>query len=51
MRYVKNNFLDGPRQDAYDLVTGSWVARKGQAPWRDERVLVTKLVRPISSHL
>ncbi|KAI8451608.1 SacI homology domain-containing protein, partial [Phakopsora pachyrhizi] len=24
MRYVKNNFLDGPRQDSYDLVTGSW---------------------------
>ncbi|CAH7680930.1 pyridoxal phosphate-dependent transferase [Phakopsora pachyrhizi] len=24
MRYVKNNFLDGPRQDSYDLVTRSW---------------------------
>ncbi|KAI8459842.1 pyridoxal phosphate-dependent transferase [Phakopsora pachyrhizi] len=24
MRYVKSNFLDGPRQDSYDLVTGSW---------------------------
>jgi len=25
MRYVKNNFLDGPRQDSYDLFTGAWV--------------------------
>ncbi|CAH7669007.1 SacI homology domain-domain-containing protein, partial [Phakopsora pachyrhizi] len=24
MWYVKNKFLDGPRQDSYDLVTGSW---------------------------
>ncbi|BGP50703.1 Phosphoinositide phosphatase sac1 [Rhodotorula kratochvilovae] len=30
MRYVKNNFLDGPRQDAYDLVTGTWVPRRGE---------------------
>lgn len=30
MRYIKNNFLDGPRQDAYDLVTGTWQpSRKG----------------------
>ncbi|GAA6005280.1 hypothetical protein JCM11491_002644 [Sporobolomyces phaffii] len=28
MRYVKNNFLDGPRQDAYDLVTGTWRPRR-----------------------
>ncbi|KAH9458215.1 hypothetical protein Pst134EB_010516 [Puccinia striiformis f. sp. tritici] len=25
MRYVKNNFMDGPRQDSYDLFTGAWV--------------------------
>lgn len=25
MRYIKNNFLDGPRQDSYDLITGAWV--------------------------
>ncbi|KAA1069312.1 hypothetical protein PGT21_020571 [Puccinia graminis f. sp. tritici] len=24
MRYVKNNFMDGPRQDSYDLFTGAW---------------------------
>ncbi|KWU45084.1 hypothetical protein RHOSPDRAFT_33333 [Rhodotorula sp. JG-1b] len=29
IRYVKNNFLDGPRQDAYDLVTGTWVPTEG----------------------
>jgi hypothetical protein len=27
MRYIKNNFLDGPRQDAYDLITGTWQPR------------------------
>lgn len=28
-RYVRNNFFDGPRQDAYDLFTGAWTPRKG----------------------
>jgi hypothetical protein len=28
-RYVKNNFFDGTRQDAYDLFTGAWTPRKG----------------------
>jgi len=28
-RYFKNNFFDGPRQDAFDLMTGAWVARRG----------------------
>jgi len=32
MRYVRNNFFDGDRQDAYDLLTGSWVAKKGGIP-------------------
>jgi len=32
MRYVRNNFFDGDRQDAYDLLTGAWVARKGGIP-------------------
>ncbi|GAA6058247.1 hypothetical protein JCM3770_006075, partial [Rhodotorula araucariae] len=31
IRYIKNNFLDGPRQDAYDLVTGTWVPHRGEA--------------------
>ncbi|GAA6022266.1 hypothetical protein JCM8202_001999 [Rhodotorula sphaerocarpa] len=41
IRYVKNNFLDGPRQDAYDLVTGTWVPVKGggadEAGWMSDR--------------
>lgn len=45
IRYIKNNFLDGPRQDAYDLVTGSWIPRKGQEHgWRDERGTLTRMV-------
>lgn len=32
MRYVKGNFFDGGRQDAYDLLTGAWVARRGAIP-------------------
>jgi len=27
LRYLKNNFLDGARQDAFDLMTGVWVPR------------------------
>lgn len=46
VRYIKNNYLDGPRQDAYDLVTGAWVPRKGQQDqgWKDERAAVVRLV-------
>lgn len=45
MRYVKNNFLDGPRQDAYDLVTGTWVPKKGEAQhFVDHRPVVTRMV-------
>ncbi|KAI0029153.1 SacI homology domain-containing protein [Vararia minispora EC-137] len=29
MRYIKNNLFDGARQDAYDLITGSWIPRRG----------------------
>jgi len=28
MRYVRNNYFDGPRQDGFDLVTGVWSPRK-----------------------
>ncbi|EJD55532.1 inositol/phosphatidylinositol phosphatase [Auricularia subglabra TFB-10046 SS5] len=28
-RYVKNNYFDGPRQDAFDLMTGAWTPRRG----------------------
>ncbi|KAG8993274.1 hypothetical protein FRB90_000734 [Tulasnella sp. 427] len=30
-RYGKNNFLDGERQDAFDLFTGAWIAHGGPA--------------------
>ncbi|GAA6061613.1 hypothetical protein JCM10212_000955 [Sporobolomyces blumeae] len=47
MRYIKNNFLDGPRQDAYDLVTGSWVPRRGDVSalgwFKDQRDLVARV--------
>lgn len=43
MRYVKNNFLDGPRQDAYDLVTGTWQPSKdSHQAFIDRRPLVTR---------
>ncbi|BGP02525.1 Phosphatidylinositol-3-phosphatase SAC1 [Rhodotorula toruloides] len=43
IRYIKNNFLDGPRQDAYDLVTGTWVPRKGEElGWADKRELAVR---------
>ncbi|BGP13525.1 hypothetical protein JCM10213_005361 [Rhodosporidiobolus nylandii] len=45
VRYIKNNFLDGPRQDAYDLVTGTWVPRKGEevgAGWGEQKTLAVR---------
>ncbi|KAK4688764.1 phosphatidylinositol 4-phosphatase, partial [Tremellales sp. Uapishka_1] len=32
MRYVKNNFFDGDRQDGFDILTGAWVAKRGGIP-------------------
>ncbi|KIJ45625.1 hypothetical protein M422DRAFT_166497 [Sphaerobolus stellatus SS14] len=29
MRYIKNNYFDGARQDAFDVFTGGWVPRNG----------------------
>jgi len=29
LRYLKNNYFDGARQDAFDLMTGSWTPRMG----------------------
>jgi len=31
MRYIKNNYFDGARQDAFDIFTGSWVPQTGPA--------------------
>jgi len=28
LRYLKNNYFDGARQDAFDLITGTWIPRK-----------------------
>ncbi|KAG6814015.1 hypothetical protein H0H92_003865 [Tricholoma furcatifolium] len=30
-RYIKNNYFDGARQDAFDLFTGTWIPRKNPA--------------------
>ncbi|RPD81689.1 hypothetical protein L226DRAFT_527952 [Lentinus tigrinus ALCF2SS1-7] len=32
IRYLKNNFFDGARQDAFDLMTGAWWPRRGWNP-------------------
>jgi hypothetical protein len=45
MRYVKNNFFDGDRQDSYDILTGAWVAKRGGIPpLTDTRPLVMRAV-------
>jgi len=31
VRYFKNNYFDGDRQDAFDLFTGAWLPRRGPA--------------------
>ncbi len=40
-RYLKNNFFDGARQDAYDLFTGAWNPRAGDLRI-DERALLVR---------
>ena len=40
-RYLKNNFFDGSRQDAYDLFTGAWQPSKG-LPYVDQRALLVR---------
>lgn len=40
-RYVKNNFFDGSRQDAYDLFTGAWNPREKQLAL-DQRALLVR---------
>jgi len=45
MRYVKNNFFDGDRQDSYDILTGAWIAKRGGIPpLTDTRPLVMRAV-------
>ncbi|KAI0803150.1 SacI homology domain-containing protein [Irpex lacteus] len=45
MRYLKNNFFDGARQDAFDLMTGTWTPARGWSPASliaDRRPLITR---------
>ncbi|KAL7412892.1 SacI homology domain-containing protein [Mrakia frigida] len=45
VRYLKNNYRDGSRQDALDLLTGAWVIRRGvSAPLLDSRPLIMRLM-------
>jgi hypothetical protein len=45
MRYVKNNFFDGDRQDSYDILTGAWIAKRGGIPpLTDTRPLLMRAV-------
>lgn len=41
-RYVRNNFFDGSRQDAYDLFTGAWTPKKGVRG--DKRALFIRIL-------
>jgi hypothetical protein len=47
IRYFKNNYFDGPRQDAFDLFTGAWIPRgpsSAYALFFDPRPLTTRAV-------
>lgn len=46
MRYLKNNFFDGARQDGFDLMTGTWTPEHGTAGFliSDDRPLVIRAV-------
>jgi hypothetical protein len=47
MRYLKNNFFDGARQDGFDLMTGTWTPEHGTAGFlvSDDRPLIIRAVR------
>ncbi|GLB36461.1 putative sacI homology domain containing protein [Lyophyllum shimeji] len=53
LRYIKNNYFDGVRQDAFDLMTGNWVPRKNPAASlflvTDARPLITRSIPVIAS--
>jgi len=46
VRYLKNNFFDGARQDAYDLMTGTWTPEHGTTGFliSDDRPLIIRAV-------
>ncbi|KAF9458360.1 inositol/phosphatidylinositol phosphatase [Collybia nuda] len=53
IRYIKNNYFDGARQDAFDLVTGVWIPRKNPAAsmflLADTRPLITRSMPVLAS--
>ena len=51
MRYLKNNFFDGARQDAFDLMTGTWTPEHGTAGFliSDDRPLIIRAVRRLTA--
>ncbi|KAJ7596640.1 SacI homology domain-containing protein [Mycena floridula] len=53
LRYLKNNYFDGARQDAFDLVTGNWLPRRNPANAMflvtDARPLVTRSIPLVAS--
>lgn len=43
VRYFRNNFFDGDRQDGFDILTGAWVAQRGGIPpLTDTRPLIMR---------
>jgi len=46
MRYLRNNYFDGPRQDGFDLVTGNYIPRRNPTASmfliNDSRPLLTR---------
>ncbi|KAK7064539.1 SAC domain-containing protein [Favolaschia claudopus] len=53
LRYFKNNFFDGARQDGFDLVAGNWVPRKTPSSSMflitDPRPLITRSMPVVTS--
>lgn len=44
IRYVKNNFLDGERQDSFDLFLGNYRATTAKNPFADNKALRVRVV-------
>ncbi|KAJ7225879.1 SacI homology domain-containing protein [Mycena pura] len=53
LRYIKNNFFDGARQDGFDLIAGNWVPRKNPSGSmflvEDARPLITRSMPIVAS--
>ncbi|CAG8596793.1 8906_t:CDS:10, partial [Paraglomus occultum] len=49
-RYITNNFLDGSRQDAYDLLTGNYEVKfRAMSPFVDQRAVHIRLAPQVLS--